>query len=211
MITHEQVDAINRFLHTTYGRERACRLLQYFARFYTHYLTRLGASPAKIQRWSSLKYHVAHARKFFRLLKPIEYAQASIKALQTDDTVLRSTTMLKHIGMGLYYSAEVLVLVKQNHSPFPLPFNSKFSYSFLLARLMRFTFIRQRTLLPLLWWAKSAGVWVWRHLLYLDFTNSGGSVDSIINSSRKSSNMTVAWMIAISRNAKQYYSRMYGF
>jgi peroxin-11B len=119
MITHQQVDAINRFLHTTYGRERACRLLQYFARFYTHYLIRLGASPVKIQRWSSLKYHVAHARKFFRLLKPIEFAQASIKALQTNDTVLRITTMLKHIGMGLYYSAEVLVLVKQKY-PLPL-------------------------------------------------------------------------------------------
>lgn len=111
MVTHQQVDAVNRFLHTTYGRERTCRLIQYFARFYAFYLTRQGASLATIERWSELKQHVGNARKFFRLLKPIEFAQSGIKALNTGDEVLRITGVLKQLGMGLYYSAEVLVLV----------------------------------------------------------------------------------------------------
>lgn len=92
----------------------------------------------------------------------------------------------------------------------PPPLMVTFSYSFLLVRRMRFTFIRQRTLLPLLWWVKSAGAWVWRRRLCLVFTNSGGSADGINNSSRKSSSMIVAWMIAISRNVKQCCSSMYG-
>ncbi|ORZ24155.1 peroxisomal biogenesis factor 11 [Absidia repens] len=110
MVTHQQVDAVNRFLHTTYGRERTCRLIQYFARFYAFYLTRQGASAATIQRWSDLKQHVGNARKFFRLLKPIEFAQSGVKALSTSDEILRATGVLKQLGMGLYYSAEVLVL-----------------------------------------------------------------------------------------------------
>ncbi|KAI8334613.1 peroxisomal biogenesis factor 11 [Chlamydoabsidia padenii] len=115
MVTHQQLDAINRFLHTTYGRERACRLLEYFARFYSYYLSRLGATPVKIHRWSSLKQHLTNARQFFRLLKPIEFAQSGIKALRTNDKVLRITGIIKQIGMGLYYSAEVLVLTDATH------------------------------------------------------------------------------------------------
>ncbi|KAI8344385.1 peroxisomal biogenesis factor 11 [Chlamydoabsidia padenii] len=115
MVTHQQVDAVNRFLHTTYGRERTCRLIQYFARFYAFYLTRQGAPMATIERWSELKQHVGNARKFFRLLKPIEFAQSGIKALNTSDEVLRITGVLKQLGMGLYYSAEVLVLTNAIH------------------------------------------------------------------------------------------------
>ncbi|KAI9302999.1 peroxisomal biogenesis factor 11 [Cunninghamella echinulata] len=110
VVTHQQVDALNRFLHTTYGRERACRLIQYFSRFYVFYLTRQGASQVDIQRWVELKQHLANARKFFRLLKPIEFAQSGIKALDVSDEVLRITGVLKQVGMGLYYSAEVIVL-----------------------------------------------------------------------------------------------------
>ncbi|KAI8097655.1 peroxisomal biogenesis factor 11 [Halteromyces radiatus] len=110
MVTHQQVDAVNRFLHTTYGRERTCRLIQYFARFYAFYLTRQGAPKVTVQRWNDLKQHVGNARKFFRLLKPIEFAQTGIKALDTKDEVLRATGVLKQLGMGLYYSAEVFVL-----------------------------------------------------------------------------------------------------
>ncbi|CAO3637234.1 unnamed protein product [Cunninghamella blakesleeana] len=110
VVTHQHVNALNRFLHTTYGRERACRLIQYFSRFYVFYLTRQGASKVDIERWVELKQHLANARKFFRLLKPIEFAQSAIKAVGTQDEVLRVTGILKQVGMGLYYSAEVIVL-----------------------------------------------------------------------------------------------------
>ncbi|KAI8073840.1 peroxisomal biogenesis factor 11-domain-containing protein [Gongronella butleri] len=111
MLSHQHVDALNRFLHTTYGRERACRLVQYFSRFYVFYLTRHGAPAADIQRWTDLKNHVSNARKFFRLLKPVEFAQTGLKSLGTTDEVLRATGFLKQLGMFLYYSAEVFVLL----------------------------------------------------------------------------------------------------
>ncbi|ORX52467.1 peroxisomal biogenesis factor 11, partial [Hesseltinella vesiculosa] len=110
MVTHQQVEALNRFLHTTYGRERTCRLIQYFSRFYVFYITRQGASIKEIQRWTDLKNHISNARKFFRLLKPVEFAQTAIKTLGTQDEVLRATGFLKQLGMFLYYTAEVFVL-----------------------------------------------------------------------------------------------------
>ncbi|KAI8073842.1 peroxisomal biogenesis factor 11 [Gongronella butleri] len=123
MLSHQHVDALNRFLHTTYGRERACRLVQYFSRFYVFYLTRHGAPAADIQRWTDLKNHVSNARKFFRLLKPVEFAQAGLKSLGTTDEVLRATGFLKQLGMFLYYSAEVFVL--SNSVGFYRPANIK--------------------------------------------------------------------------------------
>ncbi|KAG0173614.1 Peroxisomal membrane protein PMP27 [Apophysomyces sp. BC1034] len=110
MVTHAQVDAFNRYLNTTVGREKLCRLVQYFSRFYVFYLLRTGAPKDVVARWENLKQHIANGRKFFRLLKPVEFAQAGVKGLSLEDQVLRAATVIKQAGMFFYYSSEVFVL-----------------------------------------------------------------------------------------------------
>ncbi|KAG0169588.1 Peroxisomal membrane protein PMP27 [Apophysomyces sp. BC1034] len=109
-ISNAQIDALNRFLATTVGREKACRFVQYFSRFYVFYLLRTGATKETVQRWNDLKSHISNGRKFFRLLKPIEFAQSGIKSLAVQDEVLRSTAVVKQFGMFFYYCSEALVL-----------------------------------------------------------------------------------------------------
>jgi peroxin-11B len=111
VLTHAGVEAFNRYLNTTVGREKLCRLVQYFARFYAFYLFRSGAPKDTIQRWVDLKTHLGNGRKFFRLLKPVEFAHTGIKSLAIKDEVLRSTAVAKQTGMMLYYLSEVFVLV----------------------------------------------------------------------------------------------------
>lgn len=111
MLTHSGVDAFNRYLNTTVGREKLCRLVQYFARFYAFYLFRNGAPKDTIQRWVNLKTHLGNGRKFFRLLKPVEFAQTGVKSLSIQDEVLRFTAVAKQAGMFFYYMSEVFVLV----------------------------------------------------------------------------------------------------
>ncbi|KAI8972384.1 peroxisomal biogenesis factor 11 [Pilobolus umbonatus] len=110
VLTHSNVDAFNRFLASTVGREKLCRLVQYFARFYSFYLFRKGAPKDVIQRWVDLKTHLGNGRKFFRLLKPVEFAQTGIKSLAVKDDVLRYTAVVKQGGMFFYYLTEMLVL-----------------------------------------------------------------------------------------------------
>ncbi|KAL1927942.1 hypothetical protein VTP01DRAFT_3347 [Rhizomucor pusillus] len=105
-----QVENVNRFLATTTGREKLCRLVQYFSRFYAFYLYRSGAPKDVIQRWSDLKQHIGNARKFFRLFKQLEFAQAGIKSLALKDEVLRITGAAKQFAMFFYYCSEALVL-----------------------------------------------------------------------------------------------------
>lgn len=107
----DTIDHLNRYLNTTTGREKLCRLVQYFARFYAFYLFRVGGSKVEVERWTNLKSHIANGRKFFRLLKPIEFGRVAHKSLTVSDEILRATAVLKQIGMALYYSSEVFVLV----------------------------------------------------------------------------------------------------
>ncbi|KAI8147465.1 peroxisomal biogenesis factor 11 [Fennellomyces sp. T-0311] len=104
------VDAVNRYLSTTVGREKLCRLVQYFARFYAFYLLRNGAPKEAIQRWSDLKLNIGNARKFFRLFKQFEFAQAGVKSLSIQDEVLKVTAVVKQAGMFFYYCTEAVVL-----------------------------------------------------------------------------------------------------
>ncbi|KAI9494194.1 peroxisomal biogenesis factor 11 [Zychaea mexicana] len=104
------VDAVNRYLQTTVGREKLLRFVQYFSRFYAFYLLRTGAPKEAIQRWGDLKGHIGNGRKFFRLLKQLEFAQAGYKALSVQDEVLKVTAVLKQAGMFFYYCTEAVVL-----------------------------------------------------------------------------------------------------
>lgn len=110
-ITDAQITAFNKFLGTTTGREKACRFVQYFARFYAFYLLRQGASVESIKRWNDLKSHISIGRKFFRLLKPVELAQSSFKSLSLADPVLRVANFVKFSSNFLYYTSEALNLV----------------------------------------------------------------------------------------------------
>ncbi|CAO3636913.1 unnamed protein product [Cunninghamella blakesleeana] len=101
---------INKFLGTTVGREKLCRLVQYFSRFYVFYLTRSGAPKDVIKKWSDLKGHIGNARKFFRLAKPIEFAYNGVKGLSLQDPLLRITTVIKQFSMFIYYITEMINL-----------------------------------------------------------------------------------------------------
>ncbi|KAI9016251.1 peroxisomal biogenesis factor 11 [Phycomyces nitens] len=105
-ITHAHIEAFNRYLATTAGREKACRLVQYFARFYAFYLLRTGAPKEAIQRWADLKSSLGTGRKFFRLLKPVEFAQNGVKSLAIKDEVIRAGTFVKQFGYFFYYCCE---------------------------------------------------------------------------------------------------------
>ncbi|KAI8372391.1 peroxisomal biogenesis factor 11 [Blakeslea trispora] len=123
VVNHQNVDAFNRYLNTTVGREKLCRLVQYFARFYAFYLFRTGAPKDVVQRWTNLKTHLGNGRKFFRLLKPVEFAQTGVKSLALRDEVLRYTAVAKQAGMFFYYMSEVFVL--SNSINFYKPTNIK--------------------------------------------------------------------------------------
>ncbi|KAI8143254.1 peroxisomal biogenesis factor 11 [Fennellomyces sp. T-0311] len=110
MSLNAQVNAINSYLGTTTGREKLCRFVQYFARFYAFYLYRKGAPKAMIERWADLKQHIGNGRKFFRLFKPIEFVQTAAHSMASQDEILRLTAVVKHLGNALYYSSEVFVL-----------------------------------------------------------------------------------------------------
>ncbi|KAI9261948.1 peroxisomal biogenesis factor 11 [Helicostylum pulchrum] len=110
VLTHSGVDHFNRYLNTTVGREKLCRFVQYFARFYAFYLFRHGAPQETIQRWVDLKTHLGNGRKFFRLLKPVEFAHTGVKSLTIKDEILRFTAVAKQIGMAFYYLTEVFAL-----------------------------------------------------------------------------------------------------
>ncbi|KAI7861485.1 peroxisomal biogenesis factor 11 [Spinellus fusiger] len=109
-VTQAQVETFNRFLATTAGREKACRLVQYFARFYVFYLLRTNGPQAAVQRWSELKSHLGNARKFFRLMKPVEFAHTGIKSLSIKDETIRAGTFVKQFGYFFYYGSEALAL-----------------------------------------------------------------------------------------------------
>ncbi|KAI8065120.1 peroxisomal biogenesis factor 11 [Gongronella butleri] len=109
------VATINKFLATTTGREKLCRLVQYFSRFFVFYLTRQGAPKDVIKKWAELKGHLGNARKFFRLAKNIEFATNAVKGLSIQDPVLRATTVIKQVGMFLYYTTEAVNLMNIIH------------------------------------------------------------------------------------------------
>ncbi|GAN01411.1 peroxisomal biogenesis factor 11 protein [Mucor ambiguus] len=110
-ITEAHITAFNKYLNVTNGREKLCRLVQYFARFYAFYLLKQGASKDTIQRWANLKSHLAIGRKFFRLLKPVELAQSSIKSLALADPVLRATQFVKFTSNFFYFTSEAFSLL----------------------------------------------------------------------------------------------------
>ncbi|KAI8987596.1 peroxisomal biogenesis factor 11 [Mycotypha africana] len=111
MISDSQITALNKYLSVTNGREKLCRLVQYFARFYAFYLLQKGASQKTIQQWTDLKTHLATGRKLFRLLKPLELAQSSIKSLSLEDPVLRMLHFIKFASNFFYFNLEALSLV----------------------------------------------------------------------------------------------------
>lgn len=115
-----QVDAVNRYLGSTTGREKLCRLVQYFARFYAFYLFRKGAPKDVVERWAELKQHIGNGRKFFRLFKPIEFFQTAVHTANTlQDDFIRLTTISKHVFNAFYYLSEVFVLVSNGTRQLP--------------------------------------------------------------------------------------------
>jgi peroxin-11B len=97
-----QIEKTFKFLSTTTGRDRVNRFVQFFAKFLALQFKEGGLSKETIEKLTRLSSHVALCRKLMRLGRPLEFYNASIKALPTKDSILRYTTVSKNSFMGLW-------------------------------------------------------------------------------------------------------------
>jgi peroxin-11B len=96
-------------LSTNLGRDKTYRALQYFARFYAYHLLTKG-NKTDAARWTLLKAHLALARKLMRLGKPMEHAQAALKASNAPGPTLETlTTVGRQIGYFGYLAYDAIV------------------------------------------------------------------------------------------------------
>ncbi|CEG68928.1 Peroxisomal membrane protein PMP27 [Rhizopus azygosporus] len=197
VLTHAHVDAFNRYMATTVGREKLCRFVQYFARFYAYYLFRNGAPKETIQRWADLKTHLGNGRKFFRLFKPVEFAQVGVKSLGLSDEVLRYTAVLKQAGMFFYYMSEALVLA--NSINFYKPSNIK-----------QITEFGQRCWLIALAASLLSGLYKFRQLSIREHMLEK-TRKALVNSSEKTESQTVELKTQEKVLAKDKYNTRYQF
>ncbi|KIP12609.1 hypothetical protein PHLGIDRAFT_27380 [Phlebiopsis gigantea 11061_1 CR5-6] len=79
VVLHPTVSQSLKVLGTTLGRDKTYRAVQYFARFLAWLLLSRGYK-IEAARWNALKNHLALGRKLMRLGKPMEHAQAAMRA-----------------------------------------------------------------------------------------------------------------------------------
>jgi len=107
VVFHPAISESLKFGATTLGRDKTYRAVQYFARFFSWYLTSKG-EKLEAARWSALKVHLGTARKLMRLGKPMEHLQAALRATLTSGPVIEQiTTIARQIGYFGYLSYDV--------------------------------------------------------------------------------------------------------
>ncbi|KAF7436947.1 Peroxisomal membrane protein PMP27 [Pleurotus ostreatus] len=109
VVLHPVVSQSLKMGHTTVGRDKTYRAIQYFARFYAWYLLSRG-NKDEAARWSSLKSHLGTARKLMRLGKPMEHLQSAAKAALAPGTpVEQITTIGRQLGYFGYLTFDSFV------------------------------------------------------------------------------------------------------
>jgi peroxin-11B len=109
VILHPLVSRTLKVWSTTVGRDKTYRAVQYFSRFLAWYLLSRG-NQLEAARWTILKAHLALARKLLRLGKPLEHAQAALRATNAPGPVTEQvTTIARQVGYCGYliYDAAV--------------------------------------------------------------------------------------------------------
>lgn len=103
------VDPLIKFLGTVTGRDKVYRTVQYFARFYTWYLTKNHpADKDALARWTAAKSVLGTGRKMIRLGKPIEHIQAILKSHSIRDDAIRLLVIFKNLSYTVYLFHDML-------------------------------------------------------------------------------------------------------
>jgi peroxin-11B len=109
LILHPLVSQTLKVWSTTVGRDKTYRAVQYFSRFIAWYLLSRG-NQLEATRWNALKGHLALARKLLRLGKPLEHAQAALRATQASGPAAEQiTTIARQIGYFGYLAYDAIV------------------------------------------------------------------------------------------------------
>ncbi|GAA6062226.1 hypothetical protein JCM10212_006461, partial [Sporobolomyces blumeae] len=109
LVLHPAITASLKVGSTTVGRDKLYRAIQYFARFLAFYCLRKGYSNDTVARLSALKSVLGLSRKLMRIGKPLEHAQAAVKALDVQDPVIKFTTLGRQLGYAGYLFNDMLV------------------------------------------------------------------------------------------------------
>ncbi|GAA5937310.1 Pex11p [Sporobolomyces koalae] len=109
LVLHPAITASLKVGSTTVGRDKLYRAVQYFARFLAFYCLRKGYSNETVARLSALKSTLGMSRKLMRIGKPLEHAQAAVKALDVNDSVLKFTAIGRQLGYAGYLFNDMLV------------------------------------------------------------------------------------------------------
>ncbi|KAI8950354.1 peroxisomal biogenesis factor 11 [Xylaria longipes] len=118
LIYHPTVSHYLKFVATTVGRDKALRLLQYFARFYAWYLLRTNATRAEIAPYEGIKKSFGQARKLLRVGKNVEHLKAAAAAFDSlavanksgGDPVLKYAALGRQLGYAGYLTADMLTV-----------------------------------------------------------------------------------------------------
>ncbi|GAA5835506.1 hypothetical protein JCM5353_002379 [Sporobolomyces roseus] len=109
LVLHPAITASLKVGSTTVGRDKLYRAVQYFARFLAFYCLRKGYTNETVARLSALKSTLGMSRKLMRIGKPLEHAQAAVKALDVSDPVLKFTALGRQLGYAGYLFNDMLV------------------------------------------------------------------------------------------------------
>ncbi|KAI5475217.1 peroxisomal biogenesis factor 11 [Pseudohyphozyma bogoriensis] len=109
VVLHPAITSSLKVGSTTVGRDKLYRAIQYAARALAFYGLKNGLTTDLVARLSALKSALALSRKLMRIGKPLEHAQAAVKALDVSDPFLRITAFGRQIGYAGYLVNDMIV------------------------------------------------------------------------------------------------------
>lgn len=109
LVFHPTLNRSLKLWATTVGRDKTYRLVQYFSRFLAWYFLLLGRKE-QAARYNALKSALGSGRKLMRLFKPIEHAQAALRAASTPEYPFEQYTAIgRQLGYFGYLSLDMIV------------------------------------------------------------------------------------------------------
>ncbi|KAF8329148.1 peroxisomal biogenesis factor 11 [Cantharellus anzutake] len=109
IVFHPNVNRSLKLWSTTVGRDKTYRTIQYFSRFLAWYLLQRDNKDLAA-RLTALKSALGSGRKLMRLFKPIEHAQAALKAVSSVPYPIEQfTTIGRQLGYFGYLSLDMVV------------------------------------------------------------------------------------------------------
>lgn len=108
-LTAPVYDQTIKFLATNVGRDRINRFVQFFSRFMSWYLTKIGGDKDLIKRFSNLQNALAQTRKIMQIGRQLEFIQGMQKSSTTiKDEILRMLTLIKNASLCFWLTYDML-------------------------------------------------------------------------------------------------------